>query len=89
MVDDSNHTVDELFQILVRARDFPPVKALREIEDHLALDKLKARYHIIPKRRDRPARGHIRADTVSGLGDSDDVPDDRGRSSDRQDEWRN
>jgi hypothetical protein len=41
MVDDSNHTVDELFQILVRARDMPPVRALDEIESALRLDKLR------------------------------------------------
>jgi hypothetical protein len=46
MADDSNHTLDELFQILAHARGMSPVEALREIEDKLALDKLHLSYRI-------------------------------------------
>jgi hypothetical protein len=42
----ADHNLDELFQLLTRARDFPPFKALDEIEGALKLDKLRVTYRI-------------------------------------------
>jgi hypothetical protein len=42
----ANHTVDDIFQILIHARDTPPLIAQDEIENFLKLGKLRLTYRI-------------------------------------------
>jgi hypothetical protein len=43
---DSEHTVDDLFQLLVHVRDMRPAVARAEILEHLQLDRLRVDLHI-------------------------------------------
>jgi hypothetical protein len=43
---DSKHSIDDLFQLLVRVRDIPPAKAKKQILESFQLNQLQVNYHI-------------------------------------------
>jgi hypothetical protein len=51
------HSIDDLFQLLVRVRDIPPAKARQQIFESFQLDRLPVDYHIRGgARKTRPMR---------------------------------